>query len=125
MARAGPRPCLLALLATSLSGLALSCRLSRRLRCGNLQAPVGRTLCGPAHGCDVLPDDYIRQHPRLERRLRRALAAADAVIAQGRFLKDVILELGVAEKRIHVIHNGVDVAAFAVGMPFPIHGHIS
>ena len=35
----------------------------------------------------------------------------NAVIAQGRFLKDVILELGVAEKRIHVIHNGVDVAA--------------
>jgi glycosyltransferase involved in cell wall biosynthesis len=71
------------------------------------------------HGCDVLPDDYIRQYPRLERRLRHALAAADAVIAQGHFLKDVILELGVEAKRIHLIPNGVDVPAFAVGMPFP------
>jgi glycosyltransferase involved in cell wall biosynthesis len=71
------------------------------------------------HGCDVLPGDRIRKHPRLEQRLRRALAAADAVIAQGQFLKDVILELGVAEKRIHIIHNGVDLAAFAHGTPFP------
>jgi glycosyltransferase involved in cell wall biosynthesis len=71
------------------------------------------------HGCDVLPGDRIRRHPRLEQRLRRALAVADAVIAQGRFLKDVIMELGVEEKRIHVIHNGVDVATFATGTPFP------
>jgi glycosyltransferase involved in cell wall biosynthesis len=71
------------------------------------------------HGCDVLPGDRIRQHPRLERRLRRALAAADAVVAQGHYLKEVILELGVEEKRIHMIHNGVDVTAFASGTPFP------
>jgi glycosyltransferase involved in cell wall biosynthesis len=71
------------------------------------------------HGCDVLPGDRIRRHPGLERRLRRALAVADAVIAQGGFLKDVILELGVEEKRIHVIHNGVDVAAYATGALFP------
>jgi glycosyltransferase involved in cell wall biosynthesis len=70
------------------------------------------------HGCDVLPGDRIRRHPRLERRLRRALTAADAVIAQGHYLKEVILELGVEETRIHVIHNGVDVTAFATGTPF-------
>jgi glycosyltransferase involved in cell wall biosynthesis len=71
------------------------------------------------HGCDVLPGDRIRRHARLEQRLRRALAMADAVIAQGHFLKDIIRELGVDEQRIHIVHNGVDLAAFATGRPFP------
>jgi glycosyltransferase involved in cell wall biosynthesis len=71
------------------------------------------------HGADVLPDGQTRRHPRLARRLQRTLAAADAVIAQGRFLRDVIRDLGVAEHRIHTIHNGVDLAAFSTGTPFP------
>ncbi len=71
------------------------------------------------HGADILPDGNTRRHPRLARRLRRALHAADAVIAQGRFLKEVILTLGVAEQRIHTIHNGVDLQRFASGIPYP------
>lgn len=74
------------------------------------------------HGADILPDGNTRRHPRLARRLHRALQAADAVIAQGRFLKEVILELGVAEQRIHTIHNGVDLNLFAAGTPYP-HPH--
>jgi glycogen(starch) synthase len=65
------------------------------------------------HGADILPDGSTRRHPRLARRLRRSLQAADAVIAQGRFLKEVLLDLGVDAQRIYVIHNGVDIAAFA------------
>lgn len=71
------------------------------------------------HGADILPDGKTRRHPRLARRLRQALQAADAVIAQGRFLKEVIVELGVAEQRIHTIHNGVDLNLFASGTPYP------
>jgi L-malate glycosyltransferase len=71
------------------------------------------------HGADILPDGRIRRHARLAKRLRRALAAADAVIAQGHFMRHLIRDLGVAEHRIHTIHNGVDLAAFATGTPFP------
>jgi glycogen(starch) synthase len=71
------------------------------------------------HGADILPEGRIRRHPRLAKRLRQTLVAADAVIAQGRFLRDIIRDLGVAEQRIHTIHNGVDLAEFATGTPFP------
>lgn len=71
------------------------------------------------HGADVLPDDAIRRVPRLAHRMTRALTAADAVIAQGDALRDVILGIGVAADRIVTINNGVDVAAFATAEPFP------
>jgi glycosyltransferase involved in cell wall biosynthesis len=73
----------------------------------------------PYGGDDVRPEGRVRRHPRLARRLHRALAAADAIVAQGRFMQGVIAELGVEEQRLHVIHNGVDLAAFATGTPFP------
>jgi glycosyltransferase involved in cell wall biosynthesis len=71
------------------------------------------------HGADVLPDEAIRRVPRLADRMCRALTAADAVIAQGESLRDVILGIGVAAERIVTINNGVDVAAFAAAEPFP------
>jgi glycosyltransferase involved in cell wall biosynthesis len=71
------------------------------------------------HGADVLPGEAIRRSPRLESRMRRALGAADAVIAQGESLRDVIMELGVDRERITIINNGVDLAAFAAAEPFP------
>ncbi|MHC4140598.1 MAG: glycosyltransferase family 4 protein [Planctomycetota bacterium] len=70
------------------------------------------------HGSDVVPEGRIRRNPRLETRLKRALGAADAVVAQGAYLRDLMLDLGVDEKRIHVIHNGVDLEAFARADPF-------
>lgn len=73
----------------------------------------------PYGGDDIRPGGRTRRHPWLARRLSRALTAADAVIAQGSFLREIILGLGVAEQRVHVIHNGVDLAAFAHGTPFP------
>lgn len=90
------------------------------------QAYVARTLrrlCGVPyvvrpHGADVLPGDPIRASPRLERRMRAALVAADAVIAQGESLREVIAALGVAPARLVTINNGVDVAAFAAATPF-------
>jgi glycosyltransferase involved in cell wall biosynthesis len=71
------------------------------------------------HGADVLPGDAIRRSPRLESRMRRALGAADAIIAQGESLRDVIVDVGVDPRRITIINNGVDVAAFTVAEPFP------
>lgn len=64
------------------------------------------------HGSDILPDDAIRSVARLDRRMRRAIALAAAVIAQGDYLKGVIADAGVDPGRIHVINNGVEVAAF-------------
>ncbi len=43
---------------------------------------------------------------------RRVLSAADAVIAVSAPLADRLVELGVDRNRIHVIPNGVDIAAF-------------
>jgi glycosyltransferase involved in cell wall biosynthesis len=74
------------------------------------------------HGSDVLPGEFIRANSRLEQRLRRALAAADLVIAQSAFLKREIRALGVADAKIRLIPNGVRVAEFQSvrsAMPFP------
>jgi len=65
------------------------------------------------HGTDILPGERIRKHPRLEERLRETLRSVDAVVAQGEFLQEVVSELGVEQRRIRVIHNGVDLARFA------------
>jgi glycogen(starch) synthase len=93
---------------------------------GYPQAYVGRTFAKlfgvpvvvRPHGSDVVPGGRIRAHRRLEARLKRALCAADAVVAQGVFLRDLMLDLGVDEERIRVIHNGVDLEAFAHGEPY-------
>lgn len=71
------------------------------------------------HGCDILPGEIIRRSPRLERRMKRAIAAADLVVAQGEFLRDVIEAAGVPAGRVRVINNGVDVAAFRAADPYP------
>lgn len=71
------------------------------------------------HGCDILPGEVIRRSPRLERRMQRAVAAADLVIAQGEFLRGVIEETGVPAGRVRVVNNGVDVAAFGAADPYP------
>ncbi len=70
------------------------------------------------HGADVLPGDTIRSSPRLERRMLAGLRLANGIIAQGAYLRDVVLEAGVSADRVHVINNGVDVAAFATAEPF-------
>jgi L-malate glycosyltransferase len=74
------------------------------------------------HGSDLLPGEFIRANSRLEQRLRRALAAADLVIAQSKLLEREILSLGVPEARVRLIPNGVHVAEFrSIGSapPFP------
>jgi L-malate glycosyltransferase len=76
------------------------------------------------HGSDILPGEFIRANARLERRLTRALAAADLIIAQSQFLKREILSLGVPEGKIRLIPNGVHVAEFqpvrsAPALPYP------
>jgi glycosyltransferase involved in cell wall biosynthesis len=70
------------------------------------------------HGADILPGDAVRSSPRLERRMLAAVRQADGVIAQGAYLRDVALEAGVSADRVHVINNGVDMAAFATAGPF-------
>ena len=108
-------------------------RLHRRYRFGVLhchaaypQAYVASTLkrlfgipyVVRPHGSDILPGERIRSNPRLERRTVRGLADADVVIAQGEFLKEVVVKLGVDERRVRVIHNGVDLQEFATAAAF-------
>ena len=71
------------------------------------------------HGSDIVPDGRILKNPRLEKRLRLALVSADAVIAQGQYLKDLILSLEVDKHRIHILHNGVNLDAFSKWEVFP------
>lgn len=71
------------------------------------------------YGGDVLSESRVCKNPRLKARVQATLAAADVVIAQGRFLRDVILGLGVSEHRIQIVNNGVDLKSFAQGTPFP------
>lgn len=70
------------------------------------------------HGSDIVPGDRIRRHPKLTERLIHALKSADAVVAQGDYLKKLIVELGVDQSRIHIIHNGIHLNEFAKGEPF-------
>jgi len=71
------------------------------------------------HGADILPGEKICASHRLELRMRSALIAADAVIAQGDFLRQVIATQGVASSRLHIINNGVDLNNFRSAEPFP------
>jgi len=71
------------------------------------------------HGADVLPGETIRSSWWLGRRMLAGLRAADAVIAQGAFLREVVLECGIPSQRVHVIHNGVDRSVFAAAAPHP------
>ncbi len=65
------------------------------------------------HGSDVVPGGRIRKNRRLERRLLSGLRGVDAVVAQGRYLFDLIRSLQVPDQKIHTINNGVDLEAFA------------
>ncbi|MEI8018866.1 MAG: glycosyltransferase family 4 protein [Schlesneria sp.] len=71
------------------------------------------------HGDDILPNQRICRHPKLAALAKQALCRADAIVAQGQFLRRALLNFGVPDSLIHVIHNGVDLALFANGEPFP------
>lgn len=73
------------------------------------------------HGDDILPNQRICRHPKLAARVKQALFRADAIIAQGQFMRRALLDFGVPESLIHVIHNGVDLTSFSKGEPFPHH----
>lgn len=69
------------------------------------------------HGADILPGEWIRQNPRLERRMKGALMSADHIVAQGTMMRNEILELGIPPERISVIHNGVKNEKINTGRP--------
>ena len=68
------------------------------------------------HGSDILPGEQICKHPRLRARVASTLAEADGIIAQGRYLREVIEHLlppRTSQDRLHTIHNGVNLSQFA------------
>ena len=64
------------------------------------------------HGSDILPDEGIRKNARLDKRVKDALNAADAIIAQSRFLKREIEKAGVLKGKISLIANGINISEF-------------
>jgi glycosyltransferase involved in cell wall biosynthesis len=68
---------------------------------------TGTPLVVRPHGADILAGEWIDRDLRLAVRMRRAILAADAVIAQGTFLAERIRALGVPEARLRTISNGV------------------
>lgn len=62
------------------------------------------------HGSDILAGEIIRRNPRLERRMKKALCAADAVIAQSADLESIIIECGARRERVVRIPNGVPIS---------------
>lgn len=85
----------------------------------NLKSWTNLPVVVRPHGDDILPNQRICRHPRLGALVKRALCHADAVVAQGQYMRRVILDFGVPDERIHVIHNGVDCDMFAAGDAFP------
>jgi glycosyltransferase involved in cell wall biosynthesis len=79
----------------------------------SFKALTGVPMVVRPHGSDVVPGGRIRKNRRLERRLIRGLSRADAVVAQGRYLHQVISELGLSREKIKIINNGVDLGAFS------------
>ena len=79
---------------------------------------TGTPLVIRPHGADVLPGEWIDRDPRLAARMRRALLAADAAVAQGEFLAERLRDLGVSKERLRIIHNGVRLPAASPG-PLP------
>jgi len=72
-----------------------------------------------AHGGDIEPAETVRTHPLLARRLARTLARADAVTAISTAIHHEYRDLGVAERRVFDVPNGVEVAAFRDPPPSP------
>jgi glycosyltransferase involved in cell wall biosynthesis len=72
---------------------------------------AGAPLVIRPHGSDVLPGEWITSNPRLAARMRRALLAADVVVAQGASLGEWLRQLGVPGERLRIIHNGVHLSA--------------
>lgn len=71
---------------------------------------TGTPLVIRPHGADILSGEWIDRDPRLAARMRRALLAADAVVAQGEFLAERLRSLGVPSATLRVIPNGVRIS---------------
>lgn len=65
------------------------------------------------HARGTLERVIAKQSARFRRLVATPLRAADAVIANSAALRQDCLELGVADEKIHVIPNGVDLGLFA------------
>ena len=71
------------------------------------------------HGSDVIPTERLRQNPRLDARVRRALSEADAVTAISRSMRDTIIDAGAPAPKVHLIPNAIDPSEFEEKGPFP------
>jgi len=71
------------------------------------------------HGSDVIPTERLRQNPRLDRRVHKALKSADAVTAISRSMRDTIIGAGAPDGNVHLIPNGIELSECEVEGEFP------
>ncbi len=67
------------------------------------------------HGSDIVPSGRMRNSKRIEKRLIKGLLNSDALIAQGQYIKEILIDLGISEQKIQIIHNGVNLDRFGRG----------
>lgn len=69
---------------------------------------TGVPIISRPHGSDIFPGVHVRKSQFKERKLRWAIPKADHFIAQGQYLKRLLLDLGATEDGITCIGNAVD-----------------
>jgi len=62
-------------------------------------------------------DDVLSQRPLLDRLDRRATRGAARVIAVSAAVRDQLVQRGVSEERVRVVHNGIDLRGFDAAVP--------
>lgn len=71
------------------------------------------------HGTDIMASERLRQDPRLDARIRKAVKAVDAVTAIGESMRREILDAGAPPENVRLIPNGVDWPAFQQAEAWP------
>lgn len=69
------------------------------------------------HGSDI---DRLEEFPRLRKYTTEACGKADSVIAVSEYLKRKVVDLGLAERQVHVIKNGIDKSLFNEQIEYPL-----
>jgi glycosyltransferase involved in cell wall biosynthesis len=69
---------------------------------------TGVPIVSRPHGSDIFPGVHVRKSVLKERKLRWAVSKSDHFIAQGGYLKSLLLELGAASANVACIGNAVD-----------------
>lgn len=75
---------------------------------------TGIPLIITPHGGDILKNERIRQHPKLDKRITKSLKEADLVTAISQAFEEEIKEAGIPREKIRLIPNGINLEEFQI-----------